>query len=277
MSDLSTLSLVGLATSVMRLCVWLVLLAAIFVPVERLFALRPEKVFRKAVWADLGFYFLSSLVPGLVLGFPMAMIAIAGHRVVPWAFQDAVAHAPLWVRMVAGLLIGEVGAYWGHRLSHHVPFLWRFHAVHHEAEHMDWLVNTRTHPVDMVFTRLCTLTPLFILGLGGPSSDAEGSLVPALVLVIGAAWGFFVHANVRWRFGVLEHLVATPAFHHWHHTLEGPINRNFSSMLPWLDKVFGTFHLPRREWPAEYGVSEPMDEAAAVVDGAVGSRPMTRA
>ena len=80
--------------------------------------------------------------------------------------------------------------------------------------------------------------------------------MPALVLVIGAAWGFFVHANVRWRFGPLEMLVATPAFHHWHHTLSGPINRNYSSMLPWLDKAFGTLHLPRGEWPEHYGVTE---------------------
>ena len=277
MSDFSTVSFLSFATSVLRLCVWLVLLAAIFVPVERLCALNPQKVFRKAIWADLGFYFASSLLPGLILGLPFAMVAVAGHRIVPWAFQDAVAQAPLWVRMSAGLLIGELGAYWGHRLSHQIPFLWRFHAVHHEAEQMDWLVNTRSHPVDMVFIRICTLTPLFVLGFGGPSNGAEGSLVPALVLVVGAAWGFFVHANVRWRFGVLEQLVATPAFHHWHHTLEGPINRNFSSMLPWLDKLFGTFHLPRRQWPADYGISTQMDASAASDDVAASSRPLTSA
>ncbi len=252
-------TLLAFATEVFRLGVWLVLLAALFVPIERWFALRPQKLLRKDIAADLGYYFINSLVPGFVLGLPLAVLAAGAHRVMPGAWQDAVEGAPLWLRLPAALVIGELGAYWGHRWSHEIPFLWRFHSVHHEPEHIDWLVNTRTHPVDMVFTRLCALAPLYVLGLGGPAGAAD-SLVPALVLIIGAAWGFFIHANVRWRFGPLEHLVATPAFHHWHHTLEGPIDRNYSAMLPWLDKLFGTFHLPRDRWPSEYGVapgSEP--------------------
>ena len=115
----------------------------------------------------------------------------------------------------------------------------------------------------MVFTRLCALAPLYAVGLGGPTWAPADSVVPALVLVIGTAWGFFIHANVGWRFGALEWVVATPAFHHWHHTLTGPINRNYASMLPWLDRVFGTHHLPPDRWPAQYGVAP---EAAAEPD-----------
>ena len=98
-----------------------------------------------------------------MLGFPLALLAAGVHQAMPWPMQDFVAHSPLWARMLAGLVVGEVGAYWGHRLSHEIPFLWRFHEVHHVAEHMDWLVNTRAHPVDMVFTRICTLVPLYAL------------------------------------------------------------------------------------------------------------------
>lgn len=250
----------GLGIGFARLCAWLALLAALFVPLERLFALYPQAVFRRAIWADLGFYFLNSLLPGFVLGLPLGLLASGVHAALPGVVQAAES-LPLWARLCLGLLVGEIGAYWGHRLTHVVPFLWQFHAVHHDAEHMDWLVNTRSHPVDMVFTRLCTLAPLYALGLGGPATLAN-STVPALVLVIGSLWGFFVHANLRWRFGVLEHLVATPAFHHWHHTKEGPINRNYSSTLPWLDRVFGTYHLPREQWPDSYGITEAPQEAA---------------
>jgi sterol desaturase/sphingolipid hydroxylase (fatty acid hydroxylase superfamily) len=68
--------------------------------------------------------------------------------------------------------------------------------------------------------------------------------------------GFFIHANVSWRFGWLEWLVSSPAFHHWHHTNDGPerINKNYASMLPCLDKCFGTFHLPKQQWPVKYGI-----------------------
>jgi sterol desaturase/sphingolipid hydroxylase (fatty acid hydroxylase superfamily) len=80
------------------------------------------------------------------------------------------------------------------------------------------------------------------------------------VTFIGTFWGFFIHANVRWRFGPLEWLVSTPAFHHWHHTNDGPayINKNYSPMLPWVDWMFGTFYLPKDKRPERYGIDEPI-------------------
>ena len=240
---------------VFRLAVWLVLLVVVFLPLERLFALRTAKVWRPGIAVDLGYYFVSSIVPAFLLGVPMALFASAVHAVVPGGFYESVGALPLWLRIVLGFVVGETGFYWGHRLTHSVPWLWRFHAVHHSAEHMDFLVNTRGHPVDMVFTRLCGLVPLYALGLAG--TDAGGATVPALVIVIGTFWGFFIHANLRWRLGPLEWLVATPAFHHWHHTRHEHIDRNFASMLPVIDRIFGTHHLPR-EWPGDYGTDTPI-------------------
>lgn len=244
----------ALGVEVLRLTAWLALLAAVFVPLERLFTLNTQAMLRKSILADLGYYFLNSLLPGFILGLPLGLLAAWVHGTVP-GVVGAMEALPLWARLCLGLLVGELGAYWGHRLSHVIPFLWNFHVVHHDAEHMDWLVNTRSHPVDMVFTRLCTLAPLYAIGLANPT-DVQDGVVPALVLVFGTVWGFFIHANVRWRMGPLEHLIASPAFHHWHHTKEGPINRNFSSTLPWLDRLFGTYHLPREQWPDAYGVME---------------------
>jgi len=155
---------------------------------------------------------------------------------------------------VTGLAVGEMGFYWGHRWSHEVPFLWQFHAIHQSAEHVDFMVSTRAHPVDMVFGRLCGLVPLYALGLAGPIG-ARGSAVPVAVLLAGRVWGYFIHANLRWRLGPLEWIVSSPAFHHWHHTLNGPINRNYASMLPWVDRMFGTFYLPKGQWPVAYGIN----------------------
>ena len=55
------------------------------------------------------------------------------------------------------------------------------------------------------------------------------------MIALGIVWGFFIHANLRWRLGPLEWLVATPAFHHWHHSRNDHINRNYASTLPLLD------------------------------------------
>jgi sterol desaturase/sphingolipid hydroxylase (fatty acid hydroxylase superfamily) len=251
--------LLAYAVQILRLCIWLVLLAAIFTPLERLFALHPKKIFRRGILTDLGYYFLSSLLPGILLSFPLALLAWCVHRVIPAGFTSAIAAQPLWLRVILSFLIGEIGFYWGHRWSHEIPLLWRFHAIHHSAEHVDFLVNTRAHPIDMVFTRLCGLVPLYILGLASPIGRS-GSLIPVLIILIGTVWGFFIHANVRWRFGPLEWLVATPAFHHWHHTNDGPayINKNYSPMLPVIDRVFGTLYLPRNKQPERYGIDQPL-------------------
>jgi sterol desaturase/sphingolipid hydroxylase (fatty acid hydroxylase superfamily) len=100
---------------------------------------------------------------------------------------------------------------------------------------------------------------MYMLGLASPIAF-KGNLVPILVTLIGTCWGFFIHANVRWRFGPLEWLISTPAFHHWHHTNDGPavINKNYSPTLPWVDWLFGTFYLPGNKHPERYGIDHPL-------------------
>ena len=191
------------ALDIVRLCVWLVILMIIFVPLEKLCAVYPRKVFRRAFGTDVAYYFLSGLLPRLLLVLPMNLVAGIIHRAQPLGLYSWVADLPLWIRLVAAFVVGEAGSYWGHRWSHEIPLLWRFHAIHHSAEEIDWLVNTRAHPVDMVFTRMCGLIPMYLLGLAQPRANTV-DLVPVLVTIAGTIWGFFLHANVSWRFGWLR-------------------------------------------------------------------------
>ena len=237
---------------VLRLAAWLTILTVIFVPLEHLFAARPREILRKGFATDLGYYFLNGILPAALLGAPLALLGWGAHQVLPGGFLATMEGLPLGARIALGLVAGEVGYYWGHRLSHEIPLLWRFHAIHHAAEDVDFLVNTHAHPVDVVFSRLCGFVPIYVLGLSGPAGPA-GSTVAVVTALVGTAWGFFIHANLRWRFGPLEWLVSTPAFHHWHHTKDGPRNRNYASTLPWLDRIFGTHHLPAA-WPTAYGI-----------------------
>ena len=248
-------SLPAFAMQVLRLAVWLALLTAIFVPLERWFALRASPWRRAEFGNDLAYYFINNLVPTMLLALPLAALASLLHLVVPDSFYATVKALPLWLTIPLGLVVADIGAYWGHRLSHEIPWLWRFHAVHHSAEHIDYLVNSRAHPIDMVVTRLFGLVPLYMLGLG--SAGAAGSVLPVIIAVIGTLSAFFVHANVRWRLGPIEALVATPAFHHWHHTRTDHINRNYAATFPWLDRLFGSHYLPAH-WPDAYGVPEAL-------------------
>src|ERR1700677_1036787 len=141
----------------LRLSAWLALLVVIFVPLERLFAAHPQKILRKGIGADLGYFFITSLVPVALLSGPMALVAVMIHRSMPSGFLAMTASWPLWLKAFVALIVSEVGYYWAHRLSHQIPFLWRFHSIHHSAEEIDFLVNTRAHPVDLVFSRFAAL------------------------------------------------------------------------------------------------------------------------
>ncbi len=248
--------LAGYLIQIFKTGLWLAVLAVVFLPLERLFALRPKKIFRKAIVTDLGYYFLNSLVPSFLLAFPLAAMAWGTRNLEPAGFLAMVAGLPTWVRLGAAMVVGEIGYYWGHRWSHEIPLLWRFHSVHHSAEELDFLVSTRAHPVDLVFTRLCEFTPMYALGLASPTK--AGTAIPVAVTIVGSMWGFFIHSNVKWRFGPLEWLISTPAFHHWHHTNDGPevINKNYAPVLPWVDKMFGTLYLPKDKRPEHYGIDQ---------------------
>ena len=283
----------GLLTDAAPLAAWLVLLSMIFVPLERVCGLRRRGVWRRGFGVDVAYYFLSGLLPKLVLVFPVSILAGAIHHVAPASFYAGMAGLPLAVRMAGALVVSDIGAYWGHRLSHQIPLLWRFHAIHHSAEEMDWLVNSRAHPVDLIFTRLCGLAPMYLLGLAQPMSNSL-DLAPVLVTIAGTWWGFFIHANVNWRLGFVEQILSTPAFHHWHHTNDGEhyLNKNYSAMLPWVDRLFGTYFLPKQEWPQRYGTDTAVapglgaqllqpfggsDPAAGVDDGLVQPPPRAAA
>jgi sterol desaturase/sphingolipid hydroxylase (fatty acid hydroxylase superfamily) len=250
-------SLHAFLLNILKSSLWLAILVVVFVPLERCFAVHTYKPLRKGIGTDLCYYFLNSLLPAVILSVPAALLGWSVRHVIPGSVLALTAPLPFWAKALAGFVAGEVGYYWGHRWSHEIPFLWRFHAIHHSAEEVDFLVNSRAHPLDMVFSRFCMIVPMYILGLAGPTNAAGGSTLPVLLTLIGITWGFCIHANLRWSFGPLEWLVSTPKFHHWHHTKTGLIDHNYASTFPWLDRLFGTHNLPK-EWPESYGIEAKM-------------------
>ena len=225
----------------------LIVYSAIFIPLERLFARLPEQgIFRPSWRTDLTYFFVSALLVQLttILTLKPAMV-LSDWAVVP-GVQQMIRSLPGIVQFIFLIVVADVTQYWVHRAFHAVPALWRFHAIHHSADQMDWLAGSRLHLVDVAITRGLTYVPIYLLGF------ADGPLFAYLVVV--SAQATFIHANVRFEFGPLKYLVATPQFHHWHHAADREAtDKNFAVHLPVIDMLFGTAHLPNR-WPAAYGI-----------------------
>jgi sterol desaturase/sphingolipid hydroxylase (fatty acid hydroxylase superfamily) len=226
----------------------LLLLALVFVPLERAFPRLPAQTTFRFGWTTDGMHFMVSHLAVQALTFMTLLPATALARFwQPEALRHAIASQPVLLQLVEIVLVADLTQYWIHRAFHRVPWLWRFHAVHHSSRVLDWLAGSRLHVVDVIATRSLVLVPVFLLGF------AESALYAYLVFVSFHA--VFIHANVRFRFGWLDHVIATPRGHHWHHAVV-PVDKNFAVHLPVLDRLFGTQHLPGEAWPEAYGIAD---------------------
>ena len=227
----------------------LVVLAAIFVPLERLFALHPQRVLRSGWRTDLVHFVVNNLLANLALVVPVVVVGLGLRAAVPSAVRHDIAGEQAWLQFAEAFLLAEICGYAAHRAAHQVPLLWRFHKVHHSIREMDWLAAAHLHPLDSVWARSCVVLPLFALGF---SRATFGGF-----LVFTTFQAIFIHANVRLQFGPLRWVVATPAFHHWHHSnVPEAYNTNFAGEFPWIDALFGTLYLPKGQMPSRYGIDE---------------------
>jgi sterol desaturase/sphingolipid hydroxylase (fatty acid hydroxylase superfamily) len=233
-----------------QVLVGLAFVAAALVPLERAFPLVRRAGRRPQLLTDLTHLLLSGI---LVAAATVVVVVVAAIPLVPLRALDLEAALPATASIALAVALVLLGSYWGHRLMHRVPALWRFHAVHHSIEHMDWLAAGRLHPFDSAFTQACAVVPLMALGYD------RGLL--AGVAVVVTALAIFQHANVRLRVPVLRWIVPTPEWHHWHHARDAEAHdRNFG--LPFVDALFGTAYLPRGRRATTFGIDDrvPADD-----------------
>jgi sterol desaturase/sphingolipid hydroxylase (fatty acid hydroxylase superfamily) len=152
---------------------------------------------------------------------------------------------PIWARWIAALLLIDCWQYWWHRINHRLPFLWRFHAVHHSDAEMDASSGVRFHTVEIIFSFLARLVVLPLIGLSIPELLVYEAISLPIIL--------FHHSNMRLPNRAdrcLRWLIVTPWMHYVHHSRWQPeTDSNYSSFLSIWDRLFGSFRL--RDKPQE--------------------------
>ncbi|MDQ6697977.1 MAG: sterol desaturase family protein [Actinomycetota bacterium] len=244
---LTTVLLLGALALRTRAAFGIVALAAVLIPIERLFSLHPQRILRRGWATDVVHLVVDNLLSAIGVLIGVVGVGLALRAAVPSVWREAIAGQPAWLQFGEAFLLTNVAFYWAHRAAHSVPVLWRFHKVHHAITEMDWLASGHLHPIDQAIQRTAVVVPLFALGFSKATFGA--------FLVVTTLQAIFVHANVRLRFGPLRWLITTPEFHHWHHAVDPAArNRNFAGELPVLDRLFGTLYMPSDQWPVGYGL-----------------------
>ncbi len=155
---------------------------------------------------------------------------------------------PLAAQMIIFLVGEDFITYWTHRWFHGKQ-LWKYHAVHHSTEELEWISAARFHPINVFFGTVVADVALLIAGIS-----------PNVFVVLGPitiAHSAFVHANLDWSLGPFKYVIASPIFHRWHHTLpDRGGEKNFAATFPVLDLIFGTFYMPAGERPDRYGIDD---------------------
>ena len=236
------------------------ILATVFTVLTHFWACNPGYVWwrKRELLTDLMYWFFVPLISRMVrisllifgagllfnMHTPEELIAFYDHG------HGPLAQLPFTVQLMLFLVVSDFLLYWNHRFFHG-PAMWKYHAIHHSSEDVDWISAARFHPVNLF---IGTVAVDVILLLAGISPDVMVWLGPFTIF-----HSAFVHANLNWTLGPFKYVIATPVFHRWHHTsLEQGGDTNFAGTFPVWDILFGTFRMPKGELPVTYGADDPV-------------------
>lgn len=223
-----------------------------------------QKTFRKDFWLD-GFYMFFNFY------FFNLLLYAAMSNVVLKAFYSVL--SPLGIDKGDHLIdIHAIGLHWSlellifffiadfvqwsvHNALHRIPFLWKFHKVHHSVKEMGFAAHLRYHFLEtFAYQAVKYISLSMIFGF----TLEYAFIVYASTIIIG----HLNHANLNWDYGPFKYIFNNPKMHIWHHSKELPAEHpkgmNFGISLSLWDYIFGTAYVPRDGRDIELGF--PDDE-----------------
>jgi sterol desaturase/sphingolipid hydroxylase (fatty acid hydroxylase superfamily) len=260
-----------------------------FFSLEMLKPWRKEQArFRKDFWLDFFYVFFNFFIFGLIFWTATQNVLVEmfnnflGYFGVENIVMLQLDNLPVWAYYIILFVVADLLSWWVHRMLHWVPFMWRWHKVHHSVEQMGFAAHVRYHWMENVVYWVCRYIPLTMLG--ADLVDIFG------IHVVNLAWGHFNHTNTTvdtritggivgagllalvarlnlgetmWVLAALpvgaiagafilgpfmRKIFNSPEMHIWHHSWELPEDKpygiNFGITLAIWDYIFGTAHVP---------------------------------
>ncbi|WP_371171238.1 sterol desaturase family protein [Aliiroseovarius sp. 2305UL8-7] len=173
---------------------------------------------------------MNILVPLLAVGAALDAASLG------WGLFNMVA-LPVWIEVLATIVILDLAIWVQHLIFHKVPILWRLHRVHHADRDFDVTTALRFHPIEIAASMIIKIGAVYLLG-----APALGVILFEVILN-GSA--MFNHANIRLPLGldrVLRQIVVTPDMHRVHHSVHhDETDSNYGFCLSIWDRIFGTY------------------------------------
>jgi len=143
----------------------------------------------------------------------------------------------IWLEVTLAIIVLDMMIYWQHVASHHIPFLWAFHKVHHADRDIDVTTGSRFHPIEIGLSMGYKMGLVILLG--------APVLAVILFEIILNGCAMFNHSNVRFpaRFDrILRRFIVTPDMHRVHHSIIAPeTNSNYGFSLSLWDRIFRSY------------------------------------
>ena len=153
----------------------------------------------------------------------------------PQVPADFWASTPVWLLCILGVVSKDFADYWNHRLMH-TKWGWPTHAAHHSDTHVNAFTTFRVHILESILMSLSYVVLLTWLRIP--------EVIP-FVAMFTHMHNLYVHMDLPYQHGPFKYLIASPAFHRWHHAdVPEAHGKNLANTIPAWDALFGTYYFP---------------------------------
>tara|TARA_B100002049_G_scaffold127951_1_gene94710 strand:+ start:323 stop:1162 length:840 start_codon:yes stop_codon:yes gene_type:complete len=213
--------------------------------------------YKKINHAFLNIFFTTTTA---IIGFGFAFLLLKSTLYVGGE-QIGIIHIfnlPIWADVIISLLLLDlIGAYLVHFIQHKVPWMWKFHLVHHSDMNVDVTTGLRHHPGETVFRIIFTFIGVFVSG-------ASIGMV-MLYQSLSVLFAHITHANIsipKKIDVILSYVLVTPNMHKIHHHYEMPLtDSNYGNIFSIWDRLFNTFSFINKQKSVVYGIDTYMDKS----------------